>query len=809
MLVAEIDAGQKFSWKVNSHSGNENDIIVEVPLKKVNHEQHYRAQISSAVQKSGHNDDRHKGRQVTQWSMTAVVASQGGVAWTKVPIAITGDFGHVVQRTVAIDLPKDAEDLFEDTSTTTVTLADCTVPEVPEGFHVTETSLHIDGFQVAVECAEGYVGDPKSEPCEHPGQAYRISGCTWSNLCVAPKDLDGYIIQEVSLQADNFKVIASCSAKDGYHGEAVVTGCDKQNNRYSVSGCRGFVCSAPADVVGYVLTETDLKGDTFDVQATCADGFNGVAKEAPVRVNELFLDYFYSGQSWSKPNETMAQRIVRRETTFVWLKEASPETALSDNLKCMLLLIFSGLEPSILASVGDEYDYKKVSHVRVQFPTSLSFARTTCALAAAVSSSTEARWKQFPQRQKQVLAAEIDDEFHTGKMMTMPRRMTPTLAISTMRASTVFASDSIVVLAQVAFLVPLSFLLRGYGEGNLYSMKLIILVVHLILTLGAKYRSIPDTHLAAVNTTKVESDVAETQAADEESDSDSDVATVDEQSDDASEQSESDSVSDASDASETDSGDDANMRNVSFLEMSMKETRIQNIVGVGNVLVRDDVKEGVNEFCHNSPRWTDGKGFNEDKMLDENLPNHKEYDAKSIARWSKAFKNSRNLAPAFMRADKFVRDPAPECRTNPTDNPSGCGKACVFCMQAADGDACPAKSKHNDISKGIGLSQAFCGGGDRNDCSSSGSWAGDSRTLVWGHLRSAKSPYKIYEMDDGGDVFVKESDGESWALVMKLSKQLAGQKYAEPSTCTYACYLFAAVTNCTGRAFVCFVKHLW
>ncbi|CAK9030889.1 DUF2341 domain-containing protein [Durusdinium trenchii] len=370
-------------------------------------------------------------------------------------------------------------------------------------------------------------------------------------------------------------------------------------------------------------------------------------------------------------------------------------------------------------------------------------------------------------------------------------------------------------------------------------MKLIILVVHLILTLGAKYRSIPDTHLAAVNTTKVESDVAETQAADEESDSDSDVATVDEQSDDASEQSESDSVSDASDASETDSGDvdtDANMRNVSFLEMSMKETRIQNIVGVGNVLVRDDVKEGVwvllmklskNEFCHNSPRWTDGKGFNEDKMLDENLPNHKEYDAKSIAfhtlngidtiklqtdsaafdeapevhfkhegtaeklittneiailgtgdfntkkywqRWSKAFKNSRNLAPAFMRADKFVRDPAPECRTNPTDNPSGCGKACVFCMQAADGDACPAKSKHNDISKGIGLSQAFCGGGDRNDCSSSGSWAGDSRTLVWGHLRSAKSPYKIYEMDDGGDVFVKESDGESWALVMKLSK---------------------------------------
>ena len=35
---------------------------VEVPLKKVNHEQHYRAQISTAVEATGKNDDVHKGR---------------------------------------------------------------------------------------------------------------------------------------------------------------------------------------------------------------------------------------------------------------------------------------------------------------------------------------------------------------------------------------------------------------------------------------------------------------------------------------------------------------------------------------------------------------------------------------------------------------------------------------------------------------------------------------------------------------------------------------------------------------------------
>ena len=35
---------------------------VEIPLKKVNHEQHYRAQISTAVEATGKNDDVHKGR---------------------------------------------------------------------------------------------------------------------------------------------------------------------------------------------------------------------------------------------------------------------------------------------------------------------------------------------------------------------------------------------------------------------------------------------------------------------------------------------------------------------------------------------------------------------------------------------------------------------------------------------------------------------------------------------------------------------------------------------------------------------------
>ena len=40
--------------------------------------------------------------------------------------------------------------------TAEITLADCTVPEVPEGTYVTETDLHIDTFKV--RCVVFFVG---------------------------------------------------------------------------------------------------------------------------------------------------------------------------------------------------------------------------------------------------------------------------------------------------------------------------------------------------------------------------------------------------------------------------------------------------------------------------------------------------------------------------------------------------------------------------------------------------------------------------------------------------------------------------
>ena len=72
----------------------------------------------------------------------------------------------------------------------------------------------------------------------------------------------------------------------------------------------------------------------------------------------------------------MAQYLVRREAQFTRLKEASPEAQLSDNLKCMLTLLFAGLDAkeqqNILASANSEYGFKKVSHaLRIQFPNAI------------------------------------------------------------------------------------------------------------------------------------------------------------------------------------------------------------------------------------------------------------------------------------------------------------------------------------------------------------------------------------------------------------------------------------------------------
>ena len=85
---------------------------------------------------------------------------------------------------------------------------------------------------------------------------------------------------------------------------------------------------------------------------------DNIATEAPVRINELFCTAFHSADAWRKPHESTQQYIIRREQDFARLKESSQETTVSDNLRCMMLLTFCGLDHreqrGVLASVGNE-----------------------------------------------------------------------------------------------------------------------------------------------------------------------------------------------------------------------------------------------------------------------------------------------------------------------------------------------------------------------------------------------------------------------------------------------------------------------
>ena len=98
-----------------------------------------------------------------------------------------------------------------------------------------------------------------------------------------------------------------------------------------------------------------------------------IAAEQPVKINELFLNAFYSPAVWRRPAENMQQYIVRREQDFKRLEDVLAGSSVPEHIRAMMLLLFGGLDPreqnNVLASVGNTYDFKKIAHaMRMQYP---------------------------------------------------------------------------------------------------------------------------------------------------------------------------------------------------------------------------------------------------------------------------------------------------------------------------------------------------------------------------------------------------------------------------------------------------------
>jgi len=85
------------------------------------------------------------------------------------------------------------------------------------------------------------------------------------------------------LTIDDFSVDVSCAS--GYKGSAAAAACANDEESYSLSGCEkvpdNYVCIAPDVSKGYIITESDLRLNSFTVTATCAPGYTGTAKVRP------------------------------------------------------------------------------------------------------------------------------------------------------------------------------------------------------------------------------------------------------------------------------------------------------------------------------------------------------------------------------------------------------------------------------------------------------------------------------------------------------------------------------------------------
>ena len=137
-----------------------------------------------------------------------------------------------------------------------------------------------DNFDIQAVCQDGYETSDDLEidvSCPYPGGSdYTIQGECVEILCQAPDNIDDIVIQG-DLTPSSFSATGQCPP--GFEGDVTISGCEIGGTPYTIdNNCVEQQCISPTNL-GIIdpttITETDLYRSTWDVTASCPDGYSG------------------------------------------------------------------------------------------------------------------------------------------------------------------------------------------------------------------------------------------------------------------------------------------------------------------------------------------------------------------------------------------------------------------------------------------------------------------------------------------------------------------------------------------------------
>ena len=154
----------------------------------------------------------------------------------------------------------------------------CTVPASTTGYTIdtstTCTNLDLSAGAFApgtVTCATGYEGATPAAVCTTAG-AFTLSGCT-AVTCTVPTTITGYGVAVAGAQLSSALGV-TCAT--GYATASAATATCTTSGAYALAGCAEIVCTQPASITGYTVTNTELNVATgFAVTAVCAANYEG------------------------------------------------------------------------------------------------------------------------------------------------------------------------------------------------------------------------------------------------------------------------------------------------------------------------------------------------------------------------------------------------------------------------------------------------------------------------------------------------------------------------------------------------------